>query len=447
MLGVALSPPDQDDTATLVGSIGLPRPLAARIVVGGGQLRLTEGTCVIGSSRDCHLQVDEPTVSRRHAELELAPEGVLVTDLGSHNGTFYSGQRVERMVLPLGGRLHLGSIAVDIEVDHDELGESLGLYPHGEYRSIVGRSTAMRALFAKLARLEGSLVNVLVEGESGVGKELIARALHDGSTVAEGPYVAINCGAMSSELVASELFGHVAGAFTGADSPRRGAFSAADGGTLFLDEIGELPLNLQPHLLRALETRTVRPLGSDRAHAVRVRVVAATNRDLRAEVAEGRFREDLYYRLAVVGLAVPPLRSRMDDVQPLAEHFARAVGLPGLTEPVLSELRARPWHGNARELRNVIEAFAALGSLPPRASLDGGALDAALDDLIDVTQPYPAQKEQLLDRFTRRYLEALLTHTGGNQTEAARLAGLGRTYMSRLLKRHGLSKRGRDGGT
>ncbi len=434
---------DGDNTATYVGHPAVPRPLGACITAPDVAYRLSKGSCVIGSAPDCEVSLTEPTVSRRHAELRLVPEGIFVKDLGSHNGTYFSGQRVERMVLPLGGQIQVGRVVVTIDVDRESLSQGLGVHPEPVYRGIVGRSGAMRSLFAMLQRLEGSLVNMLVEGESGVGKELIARALHDGSTVADGPYVAINCGAVSPELVASELFGHARGAFTGADGERLGAFASADGGTLFLDEIGELPLSVQPLLLRVLETREVRRVGSDDNHNVRVRVVAATNRDLEAEVRDGRFREDLYYRLAVVKLVVPPLRARVEDVEALALHFARGLGMGPVAPEVLAELRSRAWPGNARELRNVMEAYAALGILPQTAQPEALALEAAMSAVIDVTQPYPAQKEQLIDRFTRLYLEELLRHTGGNHTEAAAMAGLGRTYMSRLLKRYGLAKRDR----
>ena len=429
------------DTATLVSDQPVPTPLGALVRSPTAALRLTTGCCVVGASDACDLPIDDPTVSRRHVELRLVPEGVAVRDLESHNGTYYCGQRVERMVLPLGGQLEVGNTVITIDVDRQALEDDIGVYPHAAYRSIVGPSAAMRSLFAKLHRLEGSLVNVLVEGESGVGKELIARALHDGSPSADGPYVAINCGAISPELVASELFGHARGAFTGAHAERRGAFAAANRGTLFLDEIGELPTSIQPLLLRVLETRRVRPLGSDVDAPVRVRVIAATNRDLAAEVEAGRFREDLFYRLAVVKLAVPPLRARVDDIDALAEHFANTLDIGPLPPPVLADLRGRPWPGNVRELRNVVEAYAALGVLPRARRGAGVALDSALAATIDVTQPYSGQKEALVERFTALYLEALLRHTGGNQTEAARLAGLGRTYMSRLLKRHGLAKR------
>jgi transcriptional regulator with GAF, ATPase, and Fis domain len=291
-----------------------------------------------------------------------------------------------------------------------------------------------------IVRLDGSLVPALVTGESGVGKELVARAIHAGSTVCLQSFVAINCGALPRELVASALFGHRRGAFTGAIDTRRGAFASADGGTLFLDEIGELPLEVQPMLLRALETGEVQPLGDEAPRRVRVRIIAATNRDLDEEVRAGRFREDLYYRLAVVKLQVPPLRDRRDDIEPLAAHFARAFGAPALPPDVVQRLKARPWPGNARELRNVVQAFAVLGALPDEAGSGSGGLEQSLAEIIDLSREYAAQKDELADRFTRVYLQALMAHAGGNQTAAARIAGLDRTYLGRLLVKHGLSK-------
>jgi two-component system, NtrC family, response regulator GlrR len=283
-------------------------------------------------------------------------------------------------------------------------------------------------------------VTVLVAGESGVGKELIARALHEGSSLAGRPLVVLNCGAIPRDLVTSELFGHVRGAFTGAQQARKGAFELADGGTLFLDEIGELPLDVQPVLLRALETGDIKQVGGSSSQQVRVRIVAASNRDLEAEVKAGRFREDLYYRIAVVKIAVPALRDRPEDIEPLARQFATHIGLADIPPHVIEELKARPWPGNARELRNVIQAFAALGALPGNGGSTSTALDMALGDLVDVAREYAAQKEELAERFTRHYLQALMAHTGGNQTQAAKLAGLDRSYLGRLLVKHNLSK-------
>jgi DNA-binding NtrC family response regulator len=271
-----------------------------------------------------------------------------------------------------------------------------------------------------------------------VGKALVARALHEGSSVAAGPLVTINCGAMPRELVASELFGHKRGAFTGANDPRRGAFASADGGTLLLDEIGELPLDVQPALLRVLETGELRAVGEDRVQKVHVRIVAATNRDLAREVTEARFREDLYYRLAVVRVTVPPLRERPEDIEPLARLFASAAGLRELPAPVLDELARRPWRGNVRELRNAVDMYAAIGALPELDGVaGGGVLDATLARAVVLDRGYVEQKDALVERFTRAYLRAVMRAAGDNQAAAARIAQIDRSYLVRLLAKHG----------
>jgi DNA-binding NtrC family response regulator len=401
--------------------------------------KLGAGLCIVGAGADADIVIHEPTVSRKHLSLELCPEGVAVTDLESRNGTFYLGQRVSKITLSLGTRIRVGGTAsIVIDADDESL-RSAAVYAEDEYRGMVGRSLVMRRLFALLARLEGSLVSVLVTGESGAGKELVAHALHSGSPVANGPSVVVNCGAIPRDLVASELFGHKRGAFTGAVENRKGAFENADGGTLFLDEIGELPLDLQPVLLRALEMGEVRPVGGE-PRRVRVRVVAATNRDLADAVKLGRFREDLFYRLAVVRIHVPPLRERVEDVDLLARRFAVAIGVPRIPDDVLGQLQARSYPGNVRELRNVVQAWAALGALPEPERMLANELERVLADLVDVNRPYPDQKEHVAEVFTRVYLQALIAHTGGNQTQAARLAGLDRSYLGKLLVKHGLSK-------
>jgi DNA-binding NtrC family response regulator len=403
-------------------------------------IRLTAGTCVIGSAPNCDLVIAEPTVSRTHVELGLVPEGVSVHDLGSRNGTFYQSQRVEKMVLGLGGSIVVGTATVAIEADTESLTHDLE-FDGSFYRGMVGVSAPMRRLFALLARLEGSLATVLVQGESGVGKELVARALHEGSSVAGGPFIAVNCGAIPRELVASELFGHRRGAFSGAVDARKGAFECADGGTLFLDEIGELPVDVQAVLLRALELGEVRAIGDDYPKRVRVRFIAATHRDLEADVRAGKFRQDLFYRLAVVRLAVPPLRDRPEDVEPLARRFAAAIGLRSFPPGVIEQLRSRPWQGNVRELQNAIQSYAALGQMPEAPRGAGEALlDQGFREIVDVRRPYTDQKDEITDRFTQVYLQALMAHTGGNQSRAAKLAGLNRSYLGRLLGKHGFAR-------
>jgi DNA-binding NtrC family response regulator len=403
---------------------------------GGGSVALAAGTPrVVGSGSDADVRIEDRTVSRRHAEFSLTPEGVLVRDLGSRNGSFYLDQRFEQMVLSLGAQVRLGAAVVALEVDPKSLADA-GSFDAPEYRGILGRSSGMRRLFGLLERLEGSRASVLVEGESGVGKELVARAIHAGSDLKNGPWFALNCGALPRDLVASELFGHRRGAFTGATDARRGAFECADGGTLFLDEVGELPLELQPMLLRALEAEEIRPIGAEQPKRVKVRVIAATNRDLKRAVEEGSFREDLYYRLAVVRLRIPPLRERRDDITDLAQHFATGAGANELPSNVLEELKRRRWGGNVRELKNVVHAWAALGVLSPEESPERLSLDLSLQQLIRLEAPYSELKDELIERFTRLYLSELLAHTKNNLSAAARLAGLDRGHLRRLTERY-----------
>ena len=417
-------------------------PLAAVLTFEGvnatpSRFVLETGTCVVGSGGASDVVLDDPAVSRAHVELSLAPEGIAIADLGSRNGTFYLGQRVAKITLTPGSRFQVGRATVCVDTDTASLDVPSGRQRE-EYGGLVGRSPAMLRLFTILERLEGSLVPVLVEGESGVGKELVAAAVHAHSAVASGPFVILNCGAFSRELLASELFGHKKGAFTGANESRRGALEMAEGGTLFLDELGEMPLDVQPLLLRFLESGELRAVGSDTSRTVRVRVVAATNRDLEAAVTAGQFRQDLFYRLAVVRLWIPPLRERPEDVEPTAIRLAANLGIPPLPPHLLSRLRARTWAGNVRELRNVLQAYEVLGDLaegPREAKKPLGAAVA-----VDLDRPYHDAKEELIERFTRAYMQGMLDRTGGNQAEMARLAGLDRTYLGRLLKQHGISK-------
>jgi transcriptional regulator with GAF, ATPase, and Fis domain len=430
---------DFDDARTdVLAQPGKPHVLGALVRVldvpaKPSEVRLATGSVTIGSGDGNHVVVPDRTVSRRHAELTLTNEGVVVRDLGSRNGTFYLGQRVGEMVLGLGARVQLGAVTLAIDPDAESLFDGLA-FAGDEYRGVLGRSPRMRRLFALLQRLEASTATVLIEGESGVGKEGVARAIHEGSPVARGPFVALNCAAIPQTLVSSELFGHKRGAFTGAIDNRKGAFELADGGTLFLDEIGELPLDVQPTLLRALELGEIRPVG-DAARSVKVRVVAATNRDLASEVGAGRFRQDLFYRLAVVRLQIPPLRARREDIELLARHFAGDASLP---DPLVRELESRAWPGNARELRNAIQHWAALGHLPESTSAPPPDLESMIRAMIDPTLPYAEQKEAFLEQFGRAYIVTLLRYTDGNQAAAARIGKLDRTHLGRMMAKYGL---------
>ena len=424
-------------TETVVERLRLA--LGVRVTVIGAKAShasfpLAAGSCVLGSGPDADLVIADRSVSRSHVELSVVNGGISVRDLGSRNGTYYLGNKLERMTLPRGASFRIGGATVFLEASEEQ---SAGAVFEGtELGGMLGASLKMRRLFTVLKRLDATRVPVLVTGESGVGKELVARALHAGSGVT-GPLVSFDCGSIARERVMSELFGHEPGALTGAAEAQRGVFDAAEGGTLFLDEIGELPLEVQPALLRVLECGEVRRVGSDRTTTVNVRIVAATHRDLAKEVREGRFREDLYYRLAVIKLEVPPLRERTEDIPLLAARFAAATGAGPLPADLVEKLKEREWPGNARELRNVIQAWAVLGTLPaaPKAL---GSIDASLASLVDVARPYADLKDDVLERFQRVYLTELLTSVKGNQTAAAKLAGMDRTYLGRLLVRLGI---------
>jgi two-component system, NtrC family, response regulator GlrR len=413
-------------------------PLVALIRVSGASAepdvyRLDRGVCSIGSGSQNDVVIDDRAVSRAHVELELVPEGVAVRDLGSRNGTFFGAHRVEKMVLAFGSSLTVGRATVMVEVDRASFDQPTG-FSGDRYMGMLGSSASMRHLFGQLERLRGALITVLIEGDSGVGKELVARAIHNGSQVADGPFLALNCGALTRELVSSELFGHQRGAFTGASGARKGAFVAAEGGTLFLDEIGELPLEIQPALLRALEVGEIRAVGSDTPRTVTTRVLAATHRDLSTDVAAGRFRQDLYYRLAVIKLPVPSLSSRVDDIPLLVSHFAAELGAGALPPDVIAELQMRAWPGNVRELRNVVHAYSVLGSLPPAQG--EVSLDGSIERFAATPAPYAELKDELVVRFTRAYVGALMARAGGNQTTAAKMAGLDRSYLGRLVAKY-----------
>jgi len=429
-------------TEVLARPTAVPLPIEVR--VSGGRAipekrRLGSGKLVIGAAKECDIVVEDGAVSRRHVELELVPEGVLVRDLASRNGTFHLGRRIEGMVVPPGSRIAIGQLEVAFEPDLDALGERPS--DDASYRGLMGVSSAMRRLFGTLARLEGSLVTVLVTGESGVGKELVARAIHEGSSRRGEPLVVKNCGALQKELAASELFGHKRGAFTGAIEGRVGAFEAAHGGTLFLDEVGELPLDIQPLLLRALEAGEITPVGTNEVKMVKVRIVAATHQSLEDQVEAGTFRQDLFYRLAVVRVHVPPLRERPEDVPALAQHFAERAGGGTLPPEAVRELSKQTWKGNARELRNAIEAYLAIGEFPP-VGREVDLVRAALHRAMDLDRPFLEQREALADRFTELYLRALLHEVDGNQSEAARRSGLERSYLRKLLAKHGIGAGG-----
>ncbi len=395
------------------------------------------GPLVLGSAEDAGFRLEDPTVSRYHAQLKPRSDGVAVKDLDSMNGISVGGARVQQAIIESEATLTLGQSMLRISVFENDLGAPLGPERFGD---AVAESHAMRRVFGVLDRLAQTDVPVVLFGETGTGKDVLARALHASSSRAAKPFVVFDCSAVAPTLVESELFGHAKGAFTGAAADRRGAFAQADGGTLFLDEIGELPLELQPRLLRALESGQVKPLGDDTHRVVDVRVVAATHRDLEAAVREGKFRQDLWYRLAVALVRVPALRERVEDIPLLARRFVReAKGDFELPAALVAKMTSYTWPGNVRELRNVV-ARALLGDAN---ALEGPAAAATAQKApVVLDLPFKEAKERLVDSFTKDYLEALLHRHDGNVARAARAAGLARPWLHKLAVKYGLKTGG-----
>jgi DNA-binding NtrC family response regulator len=403
----------------------------------------------IGAHATCDVVLTDAQVSRRHAELAITPDGIRVKDLGSTNGTWVQGTRVTEVVVPAGATIKIGGASLRISA-----GDTPSLPPSDKdhFGNMAGQSVAMRELFAVLEMAAPSDATVLIEGESGTGKELAAQAIHDASARARGPFVIVDCSAIAENLIDSHLFGHVKGAFTGAERERKGAFVEASGGTLFLDELGELPLAAQAKLLRVLEAQTVQPLGADRPVKVDTRVIAATHRDLHRMVAAKQFRFDLFYRLAVVHVALPPLRDRLEDLPHLISTlYARRRVDPGpIDGDNLDRMRRYAWPGNVRELRNVLErAWALSGSArfrELRLWLDPSAAAPQHAETIDTALPFKEAKERWNDHFERRYVSAVWSAADGNVTRAAEQAGLSRRHFRELLYKHGIVERPADDG-
>ncbi|MCB9608878.1 MAG: sigma 54-dependent Fis family transcriptional regulator [Polyangiaceae bacterium] len=421
----------------------LPR-FRVRVVEGpdqGATAEAKSGRLVVGSSSQCDLKLTDRAVSRFHMELSAGPNGITLKDLGSTNGTRIGGVRVERATLPGALELSVGRTRLALELGdaHDEVRGG-----RSHFGELLGSSAAMQSVYTLLEKAAPTDVPVLLLGESGTGKELAARAVHAASPRAAGPFEVVDCGGLPPTLIESELFGHEKGAFTHAISARAGAFERANGGTLFLDELGELPLEVQPKLLRALGEGEVRRVGGARRERVDVRIVAATNRDLRSEVNHGTFRTDLYYRIAVMEVRMPPLRERSEDIPQLARELMQQIVLdrkiPTLIVPsaeLLAELQKQRWAGNVRELRNYLEQLAVLQVPPPLRDPNPSAGDgSAFDDLLE--RPWREAKQELVERFERQYLEAALQASDGNVAQAARHAGVDRGTLFRSIRRLGL---------
>jgi DNA-binding NtrC family response regulator len=412
----------------------------------GLSVRSTSDTVIVGSDPHAGLVLHDPTVSRFHCEVAVVDGRVRLRDLGSRNGTVVGGVAVGSGHLLDGAILQLGNSDVRFELDAGEV--RLPLHEAEGFGALVGRSASMRRAFSLIATAARSDAPVLLLGETGTGKDAAACAIHEASARADKPFVVVDCSAIPAELIESELFGHEKGAFTGATTAREGLFEAADGGTVLLDEIGELPLLMQPKLLRVLESRTVKRVGGTRAIPIDVRVIAATNRDLRVEVNEKRFRPDLFYRLAVLEIPLPPLRERTEDLPLLVErlllHHDAATRRPLLDPAFIAGLAGHTWPGNVRELRNHLERCLAMrealpassSSLPPSSPSESSMPTSSALPATDL--PLKEARDAWTRQLERRYVEAVLERHAGNVAAAARAAGVDRMYFYRLLWRHGL---------
>ncbi len=434
------------------GGLSLRRhPLRLTVLVGPDKKLTREFTgdrIVVGTHDSCDLVLTDPTVSRQHLEISLVAHGYALHDLGSRNGTHVGELRIGDVVVDRDVKLRLGATELRLQPLRSTVELAL---PGGErFGPLLGRSPAMRRVFEVLGRVAASDATVLITGESGTGKEVAARAIHEAGPRRSRPFVVVDCGGLPPNLIESELYGHQRGAFTGATQARDGAFVSAAGGTVFLDEIGELPLELQTRLLGVLERRQVQPLGSNRPQPVDVRVLAATNRDLRREVNRGGFRTDLYFGLAVVNLHLPPLRERPEDIPQyvaamLAEWSEGGASLP-VDPATLARLQAQPWPGNVRELRNTIERAVLLGDwsdgdAPIAAPTDpepAAPLAPAAPTTVDPGIPFKVGKALLVEQYERAYITALMQRWNQNITRATRAAEIDRVYLLRLLDKYGL---------
>jgi DNA-binding NtrC family response regulator len=459
------------ETIYIAGRAASRRLQRARLVVldgpdKGAGVDIDQPRVTLGRAAVCSLALTDRAVSSVHAEIEAAEAGWVIRDLGSTNGVFVGDIRLRDAVLPLGARVRVGTTTLQINALDGAV--DIPLSREDRFHDLVGRSVVMRQVFAQLERVAASDVTVLITGETGTGKELVARAIHAASRRAKGPLVVQDCSALPRDLVESVLFGHERGSFTGATERRLGCFEQAQGGTVFLDEIGELDLALQPKLLRVLEGREVRRVGGAQTVPVDARIVAATNRDLRAMVGASTFREDLYYRLGVVTIELPPLRARREDIPLLAnallERFCARnpeLGPRTLSAEALARLQSAPWPGNARELRNAVERAASLAesseltaddlmpasaarlaatTAPSSRGADVNAMAGARGELRDelATMPFKDAKLRVLESFEPAYLAALLQRHHGNITRSAMAAGLTRYHLRELCKRYGL---------
>jgi DNA-binding NtrC family response regulator len=398
----------------------------------------------VGSAASNDLVLSDPTVSRHHFVLQVGPDGVVLRDLDSTNGTTLAGYRVGSAHLRPGAILGLGLTTLRLDELAEEVREPLSEFE--QFGRAIGRSVPMRRLFAALQRIAAADTTVLIEGETGTGKGIVAEAIHGASGRAAGPFVVVDCASIPPSLIEAELFGHTRGAFTGAGTARAGAFESAAAGTVFLDEIGELPLDMQPKLLRALEERIIKRVGSVDPIQLDVRVIAATNRNVRQAVNRGTFRADLYFRLNIARIEVPPLRERRDDIALLATSFyEQFAAQPGAAPPpgLLDRLMRLDWPGNVRELRNAVERAVLMQDPELWQEITSGGDDAGGEPIaglggyqLDEALSFRVAKERVMSHWERWYVAELVRRHGGNLSRAARAARMDRTHLRELVLRY-----------
>jgi two-component system response regulator HydG len=447
-------PSGADDASTIISSAALPTQVAAfsLIVIDGPDRGLTvkldgesSSRTYVGKSPVCRIRLTDPKVSRRHATFDVVGNTVRLIDHGSTNGTMVNGLQVNDVILRGGEIVQVGDTRLQLERLAPLTVASVVASSFGR---TLGASPEMRRLYPLCERLAASDVAVLIEGETGTGKEVLAESLHEQGARGEKPFVVFDCTAVPPDLMEAALFGHERGAFTGAIGSQKGLFEQADGGTLFIDEIGELSPALQPKLLRALDRSEVRRIGGTDWIKVDVRLVAATRRDLDKEIQAGRFRDDLFYRLAVARVELPPLRHRQGDIAMLAEAFWKQLGphAGAIPHDLVLRFESYNWPGNIRELRNAVAKRLALGDLEPEplpgqppagAHTQVAASDDVLSRVLGLNLPLSQARDLVIEEFERRYLQNMMAAHDGDATRAAAAAGVARRYFQLLRSRRG----------